>query len=196
MGPYEIVMLNRIAGQRAQGGNCNGTSQIGSYIQDIPTQFKIRFVGPNGETLANDPVKVYWAGPKDEWYGKMFDNDVDREFTTDADGCITTDKFFFAKDGKMVHTYGHSNLVTIVRIDHEGKTYYTFLEATEVNMLANVSKEPVPMITKTVPLRTGEPVPLPADYERRSAPDWHFRTLFDFPVGNGGVAEKSPGIGD
>lgn len=180
-GPYEIVMLNRIAGQRAQGGNCNGTSQIGSFLQDIPAKFKIKFAGPNGEVLANDPVKVYWAAPKDEWYGKLYDNDVDREFTTDAEGSITTDKFFFAKDGKLVHTYGHSNLVTIVRIDHAEKTYYVFVEATEANMLANVSKDPVPIIVKTVPLRTGEPVPLPADYERRRAPDWHFRTLFDFP---------------
>jgi hypothetical protein len=180
-GPYEIVMLNRIAGQRAQGGNCNGTCRIGSYIQDIPKQFKIEFVGPNGEVLANDPVKVYWAGPKDEWYGKLYDNTVDREFTTDANGCITTDRMFFAADGKLIHTYGHSNLVTIVRIDHAGQTYYIFLEVPEVNMLANTSKDPVPVLRKVVPLRTGEPTPLPADYDRRRAPDWHTRTLFDVP---------------
>jgi hypothetical protein len=180
-GPYEIVMLNRVAGQRAQGGNCNGTSRIGSYLQDMPKQFKIAFVGPSGEALANDPVKVYWAQPRDEWYGKLYDNTVDREFTTDSNGCITTDKTFFAADGKIVHTYGHSNVVTIVRVDHESRTYYIFLEATEVNMLANVSKEPVPLLRKVVPLRTGEPRPLPPDYDRRRAPDWHTRTLFEVP---------------
>lgn len=178
-GPYEVVMLNRVAGQRAQGGNCNGTSNIGVFLQDIPKQFKIKFVGQNGELLTNAPVKVYWAAPGDGWYAKVYDNVPDREFKTDDDGTIITDKYFFASDGVIIHTYGHSNAVPIVRIDYEGKTYYVFVEVTEVNMLANTSKEAVPMLTVTVPLRSGEPEPLPADYGRRQAPDWRLRTSFE-----------------
>jgi hypothetical protein len=94
---------------------------------------------------------------------------------------ITTDKFFFAEDGKIEHTWGHSNAVPIVRIDHQGKTYYVFIEVTEVNMLANTCKDSVPVITAVVPLRTGEPTPLPVEYGRRKAPDWRLRTLFDIP---------------
>jgi hypothetical protein len=180
-GPYEVMSWNRIAGQRAQGGNCNGTSNIGTFLQDIPKQFKIKFTGPNGEVLANDPVKVYWPGPGEGWYTKIYDDTVDREFTTDSEGAITTDKFFFAEDGWILHTFGWSNALPIVRIDHQGKTYYIFLEVTEVNMLANTSKDTVPVLTEVVPLRTGEPTPLPADYGRRKAPDWRLRTLFDIP---------------
>ncbi len=179
-GPYEIAMWNRIAGQRAQGGNQNGTSNIGVYLQDIPKKFKIKFVGPNGEVLADDPVRVYWAAPKEnEWYAKLYDNIPDYRDRTDSNGCITTDATFFAADGKIIHTWGHSNAVPIVRIDHNGKTYYVFVEVSQVNMLRETSKEEVPMLTVTVPLRDGEPTPLPADYGRYTLPDWRLRTPFN-----------------
>lgn len=180
--PYEIVMLNRVAGVRPTKGNANGSSDIGAYLYDIPKSFKIKFTGPNGETLANDPVKVYWAGPKDnEWYGKFYDNVVDREFTTDSEGCITTDITFFDKNGKIIHTYGYANTVPIVRVDHLGKTYYIFIEVSQVNMIYNLSKDPVPTLTVEVPLRDGEPTPLSIDYGRRILPDWRLRNQFDMP---------------
>lgn len=180
-GPYDVVMLNRIAGKRARQGNGNGTSPIGEYLYDIPKSFKIKFTGPNGETLANDPVKVYWAAPKNEWYGKYYDNTVDREFTTDAEGCITTDIGFFNDKKQIIHTYGWANTVPIVRVDHQGKTYYIFIEVTQVNVLANISKETVPTLTVQVPLRDGDPTPLPVDYGCRQLPDWRLRTQWDMP---------------
>ena len=180
-GPYEVVMLNRVAGQRAQGGNTNGTSRCGAYLQDIPKQFRIKFVGPKGEVLANDPVKLYWAAPQEGWYGKLYDNEADRQYQTDADGAITVDPTFFSKDGKIIHTWGHSNAVPIVRIDHQGKTYYVFLEVSEVNMLANTSKDPIPTLVEEIPLRDGEPTPLPADYRRVGVPDWRLRTAWEPP---------------
>ncbi|HOK53317.1 MAG TPA: hypothetical protein PKV43_02525 [Armatimonadota bacterium] len=180
-GPYDIVMLNRVAGKRPKKGNANGTSDIGEYLYDIPETFKIKFTGPNGEILANDPVKVYWAGPKNEWYGKLYDNVVDREFTTDSEGCITTDITFFDKEGKIAHSWGHANTVPIVRIDHEGKTYYIFVEVSQINMLMHLSEDPVPTLTLEVPLREGEPTPIDPEYGRRKLPDWRLRTQFDLP---------------
>jgi hypothetical protein len=166
-------MYNRVAGQRARGGNYNSPSVIGEFLQDIPETFKIRFTGPRGELVASAPVNVYWATRQEgTWYGKIYDNTPDRTYTTDKDGCLTADKMLFSDTGKITHTYGWANSVPIIRIDYNGQSYYLFLEVSELNILANTSKDPEPVIEMTVPLRTGDPQPLARDYGRDKIPAW------------------------
>jgi hypothetical protein len=176
---YDAVMLNRVAGKRARSGNYNGPAVIGEFLQDIPEKFKVRFTGPEGEVLAGAPVTVYWATRQEgNWYGKTYDNTPDRTYTTDAQGCITADKTLFSDSGRITHTYGWANSVPVIRIDYKGQSYYLFLEVSELNIMATVSKGTEPVIDMRVPLRTGDPQPIDRAHGRDILPDW--RTVAPF----------------
>ena len=61
-GIYEAVMLNRIAGRRARGGNYNAPSVIGEFLQEIPERFCLRLVDKDsGAPLAGADVWAYQA---------------------------------------------------------------------------------------------------------------------------------------
>ena len=176
---FDAVMLNRVAGRRARGGNYNGPEVIGEFLQDIPEHFIVRFRGPHDEIISNAAVKIYWAGRHEgDWYGKTYDNIPDREYSTDANGDLTADKFLFSPDGKIVHTYGWANSKPLVRIDFNGKSYYLFLEISELNIIANTTSQDVPVLDMTVPLRTGNPEPLDPSYGRYPLADWRTVTPF------------------
>jgi hypothetical protein len=160
---YDALMYNRVAGQRARGGNYNGPTVIGEFLQDIPDTFYLQFLSTNNVPLKKASVKVYWA-TRDEgsWYGKFYDNEVDKEYTSNAKGIVKADKFLFAEDGKIIHTYGHANGVPIIRVDYNGETYFTFLEVSTLNMIANSpQKKGVPIIKLRIPLRKKGEKPTP-----------------------------------
>lgn len=173
---YDALMYNRVAGKRARGGNYNGPTVIGEFLQDIPDTFYVQFLSTNDVPLKNADVKVYWA-TRDEgsWYGKFYDNDIDREYKTNKKGIIKANKSLFANDGKIIHTYGHANSVPIIRIDYDGEIYFTFLEVSTLNMIANSpGKAKTPIVKLRIPLREkgSTPTPLPRDWERVELPDW------------------------
>jgi len=179
---FDAMMLNRVAGRRARGGNYNGPSVIGEFLQEIPTNFVLRFRGPHDEIIAAAPVAVFWANQMpDTWYGKSYTNALCRAYTTDANGEVRADRFLFARDGRIVHTYGYANSVPLLRVTQAGRDYFAFLEVSELNMLANTTNAPAPVVTITLPLRTGPPTPLAPEAGRIAMPPWRTVTPFAAP---------------
>lgn len=132
--PYEAGALNRIAGRRAVCGNVNASCNIGEYLQDLPANNHVRFVDPLDRPYANANVRIYRAAGAPEWYGKVFDNTWDAEYTTDASGYAHLPRNPFTDGGPIVHTYGEANGVMILRIEQAGQIWYRFLEVSSFNM--------------------------------------------------------------
>lgn len=131
---FSAAALNRIAGHRARLGNANAPGNIGIFLNDLPLQNRLTVRDSLGQVLAGASVKVFQAGPKPgQWYGKYFDNTPDLQLTTDVEGRVLLGRNPFGSSG-IVHTYGHSNGVVIIRIEHQGRVGYAFLESWRFNL--------------------------------------------------------------
>ncbi len=132
---YSAAALNLIAGYRARLGNYNAPGNIGVFMQDLPAQNRVTIKDASGNLLPNADVKIYQAaGNAGQWYGKYFDNIPDLELQADANGQVLLGRCPFSKTGRIEHTYGKSNGVMIVRVAHEGKVGYGFMESTVFNL--------------------------------------------------------------
>jgi len=159
-GMYEALMLNRIAGKRARKGNYNAPGVIGEYLQEIPSRLTYEFVSAQGKPLANADVWIYQATPqRPSWYGKTFEDKPAIKEQTDARGRVTLDRTMFAPDGRIIHTWGHSNGVVLVRITFKGQHYYLFEEVTDANIAYNLGERDHAVFRRTIKLRTGDPSP-------------------------------------
>jgi len=104
-------------------------------MQDLPAQNRLTVKDATGNVLANANVKVYQAtGKGGVWYGKFFDDIPDLELQSDANGKALLGRCPFSKTGVIEHTYGRSNGVLILRVEHDGKVGYAFLELTFFNL--------------------------------------------------------------
>jgi hypothetical protein len=130
---YSAAALNRIAGHRAVKGNFNAPYNIGAFRNDLPDQNTVQLFDGRGQPLAGAAVSVYQAGPTSDWYGKEFDNVADLTFTADPLGRVQLGRNPFA-DGDLEHTYGVSNMVALIKVEHGGRTGFGFLEAGLFNM--------------------------------------------------------------
>ena len=132
---YSTPALNLIAGHRATYGNYNAPGNIGVFLQDLPAQNRLTVKDENGNILPLADVKVYRAAPQGGvWYGKYFDNVPDMYLTADSNGVVLLGHCPFSSTGIIQHTYGFSNGVAILRVEHGGKIGYGFLEVTLFNM--------------------------------------------------------------
>jgi hypothetical protein len=132
---YSTVALNLIAGHRATVGNYNAPQNIGVFLQDLPDSNQVTLKDANGNILPFANVKLYQAeGQPGVWYGKHYDNIPDLELTADANGQVGLGRCPFDNDGTIDHTFGISNGVIILRVEHNGWVGYAFLEATFFNM--------------------------------------------------------------
>ncbi len=135
IGRYSAGALNLITGDRATLGNYNAPGNIGVFMQDLPAQNQLQIEDESGNPLPGANVKVFQAsGKSGEWYGKYFDNIPDLDFTADSAGDVLVGRCPFSKDGKIVHTYGESNSIAILRIFFNGKVGYTFISVANFNM--------------------------------------------------------------
>ena len=131
---YSAAALNRIAGRRAVAGNTNAPNNLGVFLQDLPAQNRLTVRNTAGQALAGASVKLYQAAPKSsEWYGKYFDDTPDIILASDAQGRVLLGRNPFG-GGSIVHWFGHSNATLIIRVEHQGKIGYGFLEAWRFNM--------------------------------------------------------------
>ncbi len=168
---YETMCWNRVAGKRARGGNCNGPSVIGEFLQDIPARLVYEFVDPNGQPLADAEVWGYRArGTGKDWYTKVFEDPAGVKGRTDARGRVVFDRTLFAEDGKIVHTYGASNAVVLLRVTHGGQHYFLFEEVTDANIAYNLGQHDECVLRRQLKLRTGEPKPEEWDPKARWEP--------------------------
>lgn len=132
---YSTAALNLIAGHRATYGNYNAPGNIGVFMQDLPSQNYLVIKDDVGNVLSGADVKVFRANPQaGVWYGKYYDNIPDLHVTADSNGVVALSRCPFSATGTIVHTYGHSNSVLIIRAEHAGKIGYGFLEVTAFNM--------------------------------------------------------------
>jgi hypothetical protein len=127
---------NRIAGRRATVGNYNEPANIGDYLYDLPRQNELTVQDATGRPLGGARVSVYQStGPVGRGaYAKHFDDEPDIEVRADGEGRARLGQNPFSADGRFVHSdVGHSNITAIVRVEHEGKVGFAFLEAADFN---------------------------------------------------------------
>ncbi len=132
---YSAPALNLITGDRATYGNCNAPENIGVFMQDLPQNNIVTFKDNDGNVLPNADIKIYQSGPHPgEWYGKYFNNTPDLQFTADSLGKVNVGRCPFSANGIIVHDYGFSNSIAIVRVGYEGLVGYTFLPVSSFNL--------------------------------------------------------------
>jgi hypothetical protein len=132
---YSVGALNLIAGHRAILGNYNAPGNIGVFLQDLPLENRLLVKDSQGNPVPDASVEVYQATPQSGvWYGKYYDDTPDLQFMTDSSGYVNLGRCPFYPTGTIIHTYGHSNGVMILRVEKNGKVGYNFMEVTDFNM--------------------------------------------------------------
>jgi hypothetical protein len=133
---YSAIAMNFIAGQRATHGNYNEPRNFASFLNDLPEENRVTIRDENGTLMTNASVKIYRsvANGKDWWYQTRYDDTPDLELTTDANGQVLVGRSPFAADGNVVHTFGFTNCVVIVRAKKNHKVAYGFLESRLFNL--------------------------------------------------------------
>jgi hypothetical protein len=127
---------NRIAGRRATAGNYNEPENIGEYLYDLPRENELVVRDASGGPLGGARVTIYQSTPPEApgVYAKHYDDRADIELRADGEGRVRLGQNPFAADGRLVHLdTGHSNLTIIVRVEHQGRVGYGFLEVADFN---------------------------------------------------------------
>ncbi|MBI2214536.1 MAG: hypothetical protein HYU52_12895 [Acidobacteria bacterium] len=133
---YSAILLNRIAHRRAVRGNYNEPENIAEYLNDLPEKNEVTIYERSGAPVRNAVVQIFRSeGESDHWYALNFDASPDMNLTTDANGVVELGRCPFSADGKVVHTWRHSNVLTIVRVKpEEGDALYGVLESRVFNL--------------------------------------------------------------
>ncbi len=169
---YEAMCWNRVLGKRARQGNCNAPGVIGEFLQEIPEKLIYQYIDNSGQLLAGADIWIYRSrGTGKDWYTKVYEDEPAIKAVTDKDGKVTFDRTMFSADGKLVHTYGFSNAVVLVRVTYKGQHYYMFEEVSEPNLAFNYGHKDEYVFKRQIKLRTGEP----------SLEEWDPRANWDLP---------------
>ena len=127
---YSAIALNRIAGERARFGGYNGSPSIGFFLDDLPERNILILRDSAGQPLAGATLTVYQdRGDPTSLYGKLFDNEPDLVRTADAAGRVDVGRNPFRSDGPIRFAKGEFRGVALLRVEHEERVGYTFLEA-------------------------------------------------------------------
>jgi hypothetical protein len=129
---------NRIAGHRATAGNYNEPENIGQYLYDLPRENELVVQDASGRPLGGAHVSIYQSTAPAELgsaaYAKHYDDHADIQLRADGEGRVRLGQNPFSADGRFVHSdVGYSNVTVIVRVEHEGRVGYGFLEAADFN---------------------------------------------------------------
>ncbi|MBN1422480.1 MAG: hypothetical protein JXP34_27130 [Planctomycetes bacterium] len=153
-GLYEALMLNRIAGRRARGGNYNSPDVIGEFLQEIPARFRLILADEEGHPLGGAEIRIHRARPSPgDWYGKRFVDPPDLVLRADPDGGIDLDRTVFSADGVIRHGYGHTNGIILAGASLDGRAGYIFLEVTWLNIAYALGQRERAEIRRTVPMK-------------------------------------------
>jgi hypothetical protein len=124
-----------IAGDRATQGNYNAPRNFASFLNDLPAQNRLTIRDAQGQPVADADVWFYYSvANAPSWYGTYYDNEPDLKLRTDSNGQVLVGRSPFAADGQVVHTYGMTNGVSIVRVAKPGLVAYGFLESRPFNL--------------------------------------------------------------
>jgi hypothetical protein len=131
---HSAYAWNRIAGKRPVCGNYNSPCNIGEYLNDLPEHNIFEILGANGRPLFEAVVEVYRGKPfPGLYYGRAFFNLPDAGYVTDFFGQVDLGASPFAPGASIIHTYGHSNAVILLKISSNGQSVYRFFEVTQAN---------------------------------------------------------------
>lgn len=131
--------LNRIAGWRATEGNFVDPGNIGVYLNDLPSQNRLTVEDATGTPLPGAHVWLYRSerGSVTDnlagHYRKYFDDAPDLELVADGQGRVLLGRDPFSSGAGVVLDEDFTNGTVIVRVEHEGKVGYGFLDVTGFN---------------------------------------------------------------
>ena len=133
---YSAIALNRKAGERARVGHYNDPEDVGSFLNDLPSQNRLTIRDRNGTLLTNAAVEIYQSnlGASDDWYATHYDATPDLLLTTDANGQVLVGRSPFAADGTVVNYWRGSNVVAIVAVEKDGVRQFGYLESRLFNL--------------------------------------------------------------
>ena len=132
-GEHSAFAWNRILGQRPICGNYNAPCNIGEYLNELPLHNVLEIQGVDGLPLYGARVEVYRARPFPTWYGKVYLKSPDAVYFTDTQGHVDLGASPFAPGSPIIHTFGHSNAVFLMKISTNDESIYRFFEVTEAN---------------------------------------------------------------
>lgn len=131
--------LNLIAGQRATRGNFNEPENLGAYLNDLPAENRVTILDGDGNPLVGAQVSVYRSerdpllGNLDSSYRKYFDDTPDMQRVADAEGRVLLGRDPFSDGTGVVLLLDFTNGTIILRVEHEGRVGYGFLDVTAFN---------------------------------------------------------------
>lgn len=132
---YSAMAMNLIAGHRATLGNYNSPGNIGTFMEDLPTNNIVTIRDSFGNPMPGATVNLYRVTYKSgDWYGKKVDDIPDITVIADTNSEIALGQCPFDDDGTIEHTYGKANGVMIVRVDYQDKIGFGFLDVMNFNM--------------------------------------------------------------
>lgn len=133
---YSAAALNLMSGYRALDGNYNGSVKLGYFINDIPEKNILIVKDATGNPLSGALIKIYQSVPNpnsQKLYSKLFDDIPDIEVTTDQNGHADIGNNPFGAE-IVHHEIDGSNTSIIIRVEHNNKVGYSFLESGKFNM--------------------------------------------------------------
>lgn len=155
---YMALAWNRVAGQRARGGNYNSPEVIGEYMDLFPEENTLQFVAADGAPLAGGRIRIYRSEPREQgFYNKHFDDVPDLDLALGDLGQARLGKTIFAEDARLRHGYEGANTVVIVRADHQDRLGFAFIECADFNVESMRGHTAHGHYTVTVPMRSREP---------------------------------------
>jgi hypothetical protein len=133
---YSAAALNLIAGHRATAGNYVVPDNIGAFLDDLPRRNRLTLRDAGGGLLPGASVRVFQAEPGDAaggLYSKRSDDRPDLELAADGEGQVDLGANPFTP-GAIVHDDPFANGVVILRIEHEGRVAFAFLEVSDFHL--------------------------------------------------------------
>lgn len=145
---HSAYAWNRIAGQRPKCGNANAPCNLGEYLVEIPADNVLQLNWPDHSPVADAQVELYQAKPFPIWYGTSFESTPDKVLRTDSEGNVDLGSNPFGDP--IVHTYGHTNTVILLKVVGQGRLGTLFFDITEANIAYWSGKHSSASYTKTI----------------------------------------------
>lgn len=133
---YSAILLNLISGYRATHGNCNLPYNYGCYFNDLPLENQLTLKSKSGAILANADIKIYQATGVSgalSFFSQRIDNTPDIQLITDDQGKVKLGQNPFSNN-PIKHDWEVSNIIAIVRVEHNDKVGFTFLDSSLFNL--------------------------------------------------------------
>jgi hypothetical protein len=131
--------LNRIARQRARRGNFNSPENLGEYLNDLPAENRLTVENAAGQPLPGARVSLYRSEPDailealEPTYRKHYDAEPDMELVADNAARVLLGRDPFSGGTGVVIRDEFTNGTVILRVEHEGRVGYGFLDVTWFN---------------------------------------------------------------